>query len=260
MHGRRYFNGNLLRLEGYDVGSHSIKFYCRPVSYENVCRTSFCLDARESKEASSLREQIHRDGTVGTLDKSELANALGVNCILLTADNRLVMPMRSRRVVINPNLLSPSYSGDFDFTDVPSGGAELRQVHILREGFEELAIRPGEIEADHIQFLGLARDLLRGGKPSLYFSAKTNLSAQQLLEKHKDAHDRWEFSHRFRNRRWKFWDFSNVISTDHFKDINMKDFDYCIDDLFKENIDIMSMPLIANVVLWRNFILSKSDN
>lgn len=251
IHRQTYFNGTLLRLADIKHKNGKVEMVCEATKYETVCRTSLLLDARETPNSSSLREIVHPDGKIGSLSGSRLANAIGVDCLLFTADHRLVMPMRSARVAVNPKRLSPSFSGDMEYTDVTKPGIKLDSFHVLREGMEELNLNPEDVDREGIVFLGLARDLLRGGKPQMFFAARTTLTKEQLLKRHPNAIDEWEFHGRSRQKQWAFWEFPNdILRTDSSSHQRSGRIAECARDMFSTLGRNMSMPLRTNVLLW----------
>lgn len=245
-HGRSYKNGLLLRLAKITQSSDKLIIDVQPTYYETVCRTNLCLDARGANQTKTLRQLVHNQGRLEPLSKSPLANPIGVNCILFTADGQLIMPLRSKQVVVRPNQLSPSFSGDFEAMDVRPEMGSLNSIHVIREGFEELGLMREHLSDDTIHFLGLARELVRGGKPDMFFEAHTNLTKEEILRLHKSATDKWEF----KTKGWVFWPFGefsqtpNVLLTGHYE------FRRQFEKLLEQEGYRISIPLLTNIILW----------
>lgn len=73
--------------------------------------------------------------------------------------------------------LAASISGAVTANDV-ADGRPIQEHVIIREGLEELGLMRNEIVDESIKFLGLTRELLRGGKPEIFFAMETKLSHQ----------------------------------------------------------------------------------
>jgi hypothetical protein len=244
---KTYHEGQLARLNFIKYSDKNIILNFSPVSYEIICRTNLCMDAKENKDSKSLREVLHDNDKLEPLQDSQLGNALGVNFILFTADGTLVIPLRSDVVVVRPNQLSPSSSGDINYSDVFGGDRKLESVHLFRESIEELNVYDEHIKNNHIQFLGLTRELVRGGKPDLYFAAGTNLTKREYIERHPKAQDSWEFKH---HSEWVFWPFGTDI---FLEEIPTKK-KFAIQRKFERLLDKeghrISLPLLTGLVLF----------
>lgn len=244
---KNYHEGQLARLNFVKYSDDKIIFNFSPVSYEIICRTNLCMDAKENKDSKSLREVLHNNDKLELLQDSQLGNALGINFLLFTADGKLVIPLRSDYVVVRSNQLSPSSSGDINYSDVFGVDKKLESVHLFRESIEELNVYDQHIKNNHIQFLGLVRELVRGGKPDLYFAASTNLTQREYIERHPKAQDSWEFKH---HSEWVFWPFGTDIFLDEIP-IKKK---YAIQKKFEQLLDKeghrISLPLLTGLVLF----------
>lgn len=250
LRGKKYHNGQLLRLSRIDIKPDGkLHLFVNPVRYEAVCRTNLCLDSEERPVAETLRQYIHKDRKLCAIDNSRLANALGINFILLTADGRVVLPRRSGKVVVRPHELSPSFSGDCEWTDAPPPGEPFSLSHLLREAFEELNLLEQDVnEEESVQFLGLGRELIRGGKPELFFFAKTQLTKNDFIERHRDAPDRWEF--RKAGAGWVFWDFGTEAVISELNEQQQHVFRANFENLMVAHGSEMSIPLQTNLCLW----------
>ncbi len=242
---RKYFNGQLLRLSGVFSNGGNLTLAYQRVFYESVCRTNLVLDAREKADLHSIREIIHPGGRLEPLEASRIANPLGVNFLLFTADGRAVLPKRSRRVIVRPAQLSPSFSGDFEYTD--GGGGILGESIIIREGSEEISLLEEHMVPGKISFLGLTRELTRGGKPEMFFAAQTNLTADDFFKLHKGARDQYEF---MKASSWVFWPFGEEATKDATSDNDRYALRRSFEELLNAKGDTMSIPLLTNMVLW----------
>lgn len=255
---RRYRNEQLLRLSEIvrSEATGTIVLRVQPVQYEVVCRTNLCMDAEETPGAETLRQIVHREHRLSSLSESRLAEPLGVNFLLLTADARIVLPRRSYRVVVRPGELSPSFSGDFAYADVGTEARAFNAVQLLREGFEELNLQPDDILSEGVSFLGLTRELVRGGKPEAFFIGRTKLTAGEFRERHHGAPDNWEFRHA---RGWVFWKLDQEAIADSLDERGRHRFTSSIEALLREEGQEMSLPLLTNLALWMHVKLANDS-
>lgn len=154
-----------------------------PASYFDALATNFRgMDLQPDGEPCTLRELLHgRTKALEPFHESPLVNHLGIVCLIETADRKLIIQERSDAVANRGLTLSASVTGAIDFQDVEharqlQGGnllslSALARVALAREAVGELGI-----EIEQIRFLGLIREFERGGKPELYFYARSSLS------------------------------------------------------------------------------------
>ncbi len=239
--GRRYSNEQNLRLVDIIEEEKSVIIKVQPVEYKYFVHTNLVLDARSKGKKYTLREYLHRNGKLEDFKESPLANHLGINILLFTADGSLIMQKRSKVVAFRTKELCPAASGAISLTDVPAE-ITLEQMPKLREAFEEIGITKADIPTDEIFFLGITRELIRGGKPEMFFFAKTNLSEKQITEKWKDARDKWE------TEKIIFFNFGQVAYESHQMEIHK--LLSKIDEFIDKYMDQSSIPLLTSIALW----------
>ena len=125
--------------------------------------------------------EVHPDGRLEALSESCLANHVGINGLVFSNDGFMVFQRRSAKVFTNPNQLCPGFSGAIKLADIKnrrSGIENLAEMDIFREMFEELGIKEKMI-TQH-RFLGLSRELLRGGKPEMFFGVELAMCAADI--------------------------------------------------------------------------------
>lgn len=246
--GKKYHEGRLARLKQISVENDMVSLSVQPVNYQSVCRTNLCIDAKESSLSKSLREIVHKNGKIEKLEDSPMGNALGINFLLFTADGRLVVPYRSRKVVVRANQLSPTSSGDFEFSDVYGDNRSISAVQLLRESIEELYISNEHIVDNKITFLGITRELVRGGKPEMFFAAKTILNQKDFIEKHPLAKDKWEFKKK--GKGWVFWPFDETLFLDNINETDKYNIQIDFDKFLDSYGLKASVPLLTGLVLY----------
>ena len=131
-------------------------------------------------------------GSHPSFKKSSLANPLGVAGIAVTADNKLVLAHRSRRVSTYAYKLGPSSSGYVNWHDAQSRNVDtLNSLFIAglkREIAEELHLDLSRDISD-IHPLGFFREFYRAGMPQGFYCFRINLTAEKLVSRMRDAQD-----------------------------------------------------------------------
>lgn len=246
---RRYHNESLLRLGNIQTLAEKTSLQVQAVKYEDIIRTNLSLDAKDSRNSLSLREELQGNGYLEAIQESPFGNSLGINFLLFTADGKLVMQLRSNKVIVRPGELASSSSGDLAFTDIARPRVNFSDVPKLRETFEEIGLDADDVKAETIVFLGLTRELIRGGKPELFFTAQTTLSE-------KDFYQRWgEAKDKFESKKLIFFSFGDLAWVKLDKDQTKHSFLTCFDKLLDEHGAKFSIPLWANLALWCNYRL-----
>ena len=96
-------------------------------------------------------------------------------------------------MAVRPGALAPSASGGLEWKDVRAGGVKsLRDVPIWREATEELGIEGRLLR--NLMFLGVARELARGGQPEAFFAGVVDATREQIETCWHGAEDSWETS------------------------------------------------------------------
>lgn len=237
-----FTNGENLRLWKLEYHNGMYTFYTQPVYYKTYLHTNMVMDYAK-KGNQTLREQVHKDGKLDSFEESKLANHLGFNVLLFTPAGYLVLPLRSKKVSYAPSEFGASISGAVSANDV-SDGKLIDKLSIIREGIEELGLKRTDIVHESISFLGLTRELIRGGKPELFFSMETTLTRDEIMSRWTNAEDKWE------NKSLQFYDFSeNVLQP--FKEKNeFKEFQEQVNNMFNKLGSKMSLPFATNLALW----------
>ena len=193
---KRLFDGRVVRLAGLRQEKDATRVSLCPAAYFDALATNFAMDHRPDGRSESLREFLHgRDRKLGVLTEDNLVNHAGVVCMLETTDGMLVGQRRSGKVANRPKSLSASVSGAVNYTDLRTSSEQgefsvSKFAHaVFRETLEELGV-----ETESIAYLGLVRELVRGGKPEFYFYARTASSFAEVIGTHKQAEGRAESS------------------------------------------------------------------
>jgi transcriptional regulator with XRE-family HTH domain len=188
-----HFDGTVFRLEDITQSISGTTVTLRRASYFDALGTNFNMDSKRSPGGLTLRQFLHgRERRLcGSLKNDPLVNHLGVVIMVETKDGMLVVQERSGEVANRAHTRSSSISGAIKERQVEAhkGPLSLRDIALVavEHGIEELAV-----ELKDLVFLGLFREMLRGGKPELYFFARTSLTLGQVQERLPQAEHRRE--------------------------------------------------------------------
>lgn len=231
------------------------KFELQYVRYENYVRTNLILDARKKKEDKTLRERVHSNGRLEELSDSKLANNLGINFLLFTEDGFLVLQKRSTEVAFRCGEICPSSSGTVDDNDFIQTESTLGEMPILRETCEELGVDKDKKNYKKLVFLGITRELVRGGEPEMFFFAETKYSKEHFKKECRDARDKDE------HKNIMFFNFGEIgreaLITKEKKQKFLSKIDEFFDEYLKNSADGEAITLKANLVLWIRYRLKE---
>ena len=239
---RSYSNEQNLRLINIIEEQEKVILEVQPVEYKYYVHTNLVLDVKSKEKDQPLRKYLHSGGKLEDLNKSSLADQLGINILLFTADGSLIMQKRSKRVAFRTGELCPAASGWVSLTDVPTT-ITIEEMPKFREAFEEIGIVKSDISTDQIFFLGITRELIRGGTVDMFFFAKTTLSEKQIVEKWEDARDKWE------SEELTFFHFGQAVNKNPSTAMEKHRFLSKIDEFIDDYIDQSSIPLLTSVAL-----------
>lgn len=186
---KKSFDGRVVRLANLD----QTKLFLQEASYYEGVATNFAIDHCPKGRLDSFRELVHgNSGSFGDLEMNPLVNHLGVVCMVETVDGMLVVQKRSRNVTNRGGTLSSSVSGAINWTDIRTKTSPFSINGLVESTFRETIEELGISSGDEIVFLGLLREFLRGGKPELYFFARTEEPFGKVRAKWRQAEGRKE--------------------------------------------------------------------
>mgnify|MGYP001302906684 CR=1 FL=1 len=140
------------------------------------------------------RSAIWRDGSgaspgrIVSIGESPTSNQLGASTLAFSRDGHLMIVSQSSKGLQSPDMLAPSGSGSFDWSDIKASGAakimQLIRYGANRELQEECALgddkrRRGKIASDVLPF-AFVRMIHRVGKPEFYALGKIDAVAGVL--------------------------------------------------------------------------------
>lgn len=245
-----YTNDANLRLSGFEQEADKYIFHTQPVFYETYLRTNLIMDYKKPGK-QSLREMYHADGKLEPLEQSVFDNHLGINVLLFTNEGDLILSERSAKVSYAPKKIASSISGAVSVDDVRDG-KPLNKRMILREGIEELGLNKSQVEEGNIHFLGLTRELIRGGKPEMFFAATLSISFEEVVSNWQNAADRWE------SNRLIAVPFG-LYAKEPLTRENRKQFERIVTNMFGQYKASMSLPLLTNLALWLKYKMENTS-
>lgn len=183
-----------VRLFDYEIDNENkiIRLHIQKTHYWMGHVSNFNLDLKFHGWGERLRDIVVPGPKIGSLPNSKASNHLGLNCIISTSDNNIILQQRSERVAINPNKLGPSVGGgmDWDFR-ISTHNPPSLFVGMKREIYEELGIEMEDLS--DVRLVAICRELERGGKPTTLFVVETPLSSEEVLERYRiRPKDKWE--------------------------------------------------------------------
>ena len=188
-------NSSTVRLNDFSYENNTLTLNTTRSTYYHMLITNRCMDFKFAN-GLSIRELYEYNSKVLPLPESKLGNQIGINGLVVTADGHVLLEKRSRNKVLWKNKFAQSISlalktEDLELSfgktlppDPAVAGEKLAQV-IYKTLNSNFGLETGDFQGFCIEknFLGIARDLLEGGKPNLYFYIQTKDTAKELKNK-----------------------------------------------------------------------------
>jgi pyrimidine deaminase RibD-like protein len=239
-----YFDGDLAAVKAWDPASHRLDF--QHARFFDFVRTNLAVD-RTRPPLRTLRERSIRDGKLKSFQTSPLANATGINGLGFSNDGFMIYQVRNKQVAMRKNEACSAFSGFVDAKDVidaVSGCSSptLSQLDTLRELVEEIGIDRSDITDQ--RFLGITRELHRGGMPELFYALRIDLPKSEIIRRHRRDHEgrkcAIDFGQYGRPGPDKLTDNSACIPP----------LRQLIEKIEQTERSLVSVPLLTNLVLW----------
>lgn len=180
----------------YDCDRKELTLVTERSNYLDMLMTNRCMDF--DLEGMTVRSLYEPESSVSALADSKLCNQIGINGLVYTSDNYLLIEKRGRKKAVWKNKFAQPISLALKLKDVETdvngkigptpADAEKCFKKVISKTLSNnfgLTVADGNNNGDYEftlskNFMGIARDLLEGGKPNLYFYVKVNMSAQEL--------------------------------------------------------------------------------
>lgn len=161
----------------FDEKSGRLKMKFRQTSYGKSLVTNRSMEVRPAGWQKTIRDSLEPGPKLSELKDSRCSNQAGVNCLVITSDDCLVLQEATQNKMVGAGQLGHSASGSMDFKIPHVTPFEVMQAEI----FEELSI--SQEEASGLKLFAVARDLNNGGKPELFFILKPNLTFEEIRKR-----------------------------------------------------------------------------
>ena len=201
-HGASSFsNGVTIRLNDVAVDGNKLTLSTGRSQYFDMLITNRCMDY-QLNDLLSLRDVFESGKKVSRLSESQLGNQIGINGLIFTTDGYILVEKRGYHKAIWKNKFAQPISLAMKKSDIKNFDADGKIADDAEKVFKNIilgtikknfGITENEILKFNLSknFFGIARDLLEGGKPNMYFYVTVNMTARQLDEflekKAKDA-------------------------------------------------------------------------
>lgn len=204
-HGGSSISNNVtirLKKAGYDEQKRELVLDTERSLYFYMLVTNRCMDYSIS-DTMTLREVYEFNDKVSPLEESKLGNQIGINGLVFTSDGYLLIEKRGKKKTTWKGKLAQPISLALKEKDIlPNGGLIDGSPEAANDAFRGIIFQTLQknygidenmiagIGTDGIvkngafdlkdSFLGLARDLIEGGKPNMYFYIALNVTAAEL--------------------------------------------------------------------------------
>lgn len=191
-------NNNTIRLNDFYYDGKTLTLDTMRSTYYHMLITNRCMDY-DFSNGLSIRDLYEYDKYISPLYKSKLGNQIGINGLIISKDGYILVEKRDHNKTTWKNKFAQSISLALKEDEV-----KLNKNKILGDTYKDannnlkgiiektiktnFALTPDEYEEFSLEknFLGLARDVLEGGKPNLYFYVVTKYDAKELAKKLKE--------------------------------------------------------------------------
>lgn len=187
-------NNLTIRLDDISVDNNKVIFHTSRTYYYHMLLTNRCMDYKLSN-GMSIRGLYEFNKQISYLSESKLSNQIGINGMIITTDGYLLLEKRDRKKTTWKNKFAQPISLALKASDLKLDNISVMENTIKYANDKLLGVIKktmkanfGLMEKDYEllslekNFLGLARDLLEGGKPNFYFAVTVNYSSKDFAK------------------------------------------------------------------------------
>lgn len=187
-------NSDTIRLDNYTYSDGKLTLNTSRSQYYDMLVTNRCMDF-ELGGAVTIRKVYEAKEAVTPLEKSQLGNQIGINGLIISKDGYLLIEKRGRNKTTWKNKFAQPISLALKLSDVatdadgkmsstPEAAEQIFKKVILKTIKKNFGIDESDIGAFSLSnnFMGIARDLLEGGKPNMYFYVVVDKNASELCD------------------------------------------------------------------------------
>ncbi len=248
-----FYDSTTIRLNAAYFNNDSLTLTISKAHYLQFVATNYAMDAllKDRGWTRTLRDTVHPDTQLCKLEDSLLCNHIGVGALVFTVDNYLVLPIRSRENIATwQQKIGPSIAGATSYDDDMWTFRAGPVASWIREGREELGLENSDFVEGRDIFFGITRDLLRGGKPEMYFATQLHITRAELEQKFKKARDKWE------NKELRWLEVVNPLTpptTEQGRTSFLEDFSHLL-NLYQDHF---SRPAQIAYTFWFKYMMHK---
>jgi len=158
----------------FDEKSGRLRLKFKETSYGKSAVTNQSMEIRPAGWHKTIRDLLEPGPELSILKDSKCSNQAGVNCLVVTSDNYLILQEATQNKMEGAEQLGSSASGSMDFKIPHITPFEVMQAEL----FEELNL--SQEEASGLKLFAVARDLNNGGKPELFFILRPDLTFGEI--------------------------------------------------------------------------------
>ena len=191
-HGTSNVRNNVtIRLRDVFYDGETLTLETERSQYFFMLITNRCMDYKLGN-GLSVREVYEYNSTVSPLSDSKLGNQIGINGLIFTRDGYLLLEKRGKKKATWKDKFAQPISLAMKEKDLGLNGGVLGAApECAEEAFKKIILKTvlknyGLTERDLVpfsmahNFFGIARDLLEGGKPNLYFYVVADMTAAEF--------------------------------------------------------------------------------
>lgn len=202
--GKVVFDSNTVRINDFKVIGNEILIEIQKSKYSDQVQSHLVLDW-ENKHFKTIGNTTLRGFLLARyghklppLNTKLLSNSIGISSIIFyRKDNKLIpyLPFRNKSLFRKKRNEPSLYEGVYHCSS--SGVLEWKKNistmdaikdEMYREIKEEIGLK--KIDIISLEYISIAREILRAGKPQIFFIGFTNLNETQLIEKRRKAIDK----------------------------------------------------------------------
>ena len=185
-------NNSTVRLSDLSYENGVLRLKTQRSMYFHMLITNRCMDY-EFDEGLTMRTVYEYNKKISPLNRSVFGNQIGINGLILSRDGYVLVEKRDNTKITWKNKFAQSISLAMKVSDLklkngetigdtPQAAENIFRNIIQKTVRDNFGLLPEDYEAFTVRnnFMGIARDLLEGGKPNMYFYIVTKYDAKDL--------------------------------------------------------------------------------
>ena len=191
-----FHNWDTLRLDGYELKDSNVVIKTSRSNYISHMLTNRAVDYKIADELS-LRQLFEYREKLTPLESSLFSNHLGMIGMIMLDGGYTLFPHRGKTSTISKNMITSGVAKPMLLKKDPecslsSGPSKVPfEKYMLNALPDAMKITPDSLAGRNVsvRFLGFGRDVYEGGKPSLFYLIRVNMSVDEYFACHKQFTD-----------------------------------------------------------------------